>query len=43
MPLVRQREPFSHPEWLFEIKQDGFRGLAYIERSTCRLLSRNGN
>jgi ATP-dependent DNA ligase len=43
MPLLRQREAFSHPDWLFEIKHDGFRALAYIERGTCRLLSRNGN
>ena len=26
------RKPFSHPDWLFEIKHDGFRALAYIER-----------
>jgi bifunctional non-homologous end joining protein LigD len=43
MPLVRQHGPFSHPDWLFEIKHDGFRALAYIERGTARLLSRNGN
>ena len=43
MPLVRQREPFSHPDWLFEIKHDGFRALAYVENGTARLLSRNGN
>jgi len=43
MPLVRQREPFSRPDWLFEIKHDGFRALAYIENGSARLLSRNGN
>lgn len=43
MPLVRQRDAFSHPDWLFEIKHDGFRALAYLERGTARLLSRNGN
>lgn len=43
MPLVRQREPFSHPDWLFEIKHDGFRALAYIEHGMARLLSRNGD
>ena len=31
MPLVRQREPFSRPDWLFEIKHDGFR-CVYRER-----------
>jgi len=29
MPLTRLREPFDHPDWIFEIKHDGFRGLAY--------------
>jgi len=36
-------KPFSLPDWLFEIKHDGFRALAYIERGAARLLSRNGN
>lgn len=43
MPLGRAREPFSHPEWIFEIKWDGFRSLAYVEHGACRLVSRNGN
>jgi hypothetical protein len=32
MPLGRVREPFSHPEWIFEVKWDGFRALAYIQK-----------
>lgn len=28
LPLARRPEPFSHPEWLFEIKYDGFCALA---------------
>jgi hypothetical protein len=43
MPLGRRRRPFSHPDWLFEIKWDGFRSLAQIEDGQCRLISRNGN
>jgi len=43
MPLGRSREPFIHPECLFEIKWDGFRALAYIHKGECRLISRNGN
>src|SRR5215472_14909589 len=39
----RRPEPFSHPDWLFEIKWDGFRSLAYIENGHCKLVSRNGN
>jgi bifunctional non-homologous end joining protein LigD len=37
------REPFSHPEWLFEVKWDGFRALAYVNDGECRSISRNGN
>jgi len=43
MPLKRHKEPFSHPDWLFELKQDGFRALAFVQNGTCRLVSRNGN
>jgi bifunctional non-homologous end joining protein LigD len=42
-PLQRVPAPFSHPDWLFEIKWDGFRALAHIEEGHCRLLSRNRN
>ena len=43
MPLGHAREPFSHPDWIFEIKWDGFGSLVQIEHSECRLTSRNGN
>ncbi len=43
MPLGRSRGPFSHPDWIFEIKWDGFRALALIDEGGCRLISRNGN
>jgi bifunctional non-homologous end joining protein LigD len=35
--------PFSHPDWIFEIKWDGFRSLAHVEHGRCKLISRNGN
>ena len=38
MRLDRQAKPFDHPEWLFEVKFDGFRSLAYIE-GQCELVS----
>jgi hypothetical protein len=41
MPLVRLPEPFDSPDWIFEIKYDGFRALAYLEHGACRLVSRN--
>jgi len=41
--LVRRPKAFSHPDWIFEIKHDGFRALAYLDGSEARLVSRNGN
>ena len=38
-----RKEPFDDPEWLFEFKYDGFRGLCYFEQGRCRFISRNGN
>jgi bifunctional non-homologous end joining protein LigD len=38
-----RKEPFDDPEWLFEFKYDGFRGLCYLEQGRCRFISRNGN
>ena len=41
--LSRFAEPFNHPDWILEIKWDGFRCLAFIENGCCRLVSRKGN
>jgi len=38
-----RNEPFDDPDWLFEFKYDGFRGLCYLEQGRCRFVSRNGN
>lgn len=43
MPLLRAPEPFDHPDWLFELKHDGFRALAVVEGHRCALVSRNGH
>ena len=43
MPLSRRAKPFNHPEWLFELKYDGFRALARVQRNKCELISRNGH
>jgi bifunctional non-homologous end joining protein LigD len=41
--LARSPEPFDHADWLFELKHDGFRSLAYLEDGRCRLVSRHRN
>jgi hypothetical protein len=43
MLLGRKAEPFDHPEFIFELKYDGFRALAIILDGECMLVSRNGN
>lgn len=43
MPLRWFQKPFSHREWLFELKLDGYRALAHIAHGECQLVSRNGN
>ena len=35
-------KPFSHPDWLFEPKLDGYRVLALLRQGKVTLLSRNG-
>jgi bifunctional non-homologous end joining protein LigD len=40
---VRRTEPFDDPDWLFDLKYDGFRALCNLEQGRCRLISRNGN
>ncbi len=34
-------KPFDHPEWIFEIKWDGYRAIAEIGNQTLSLYSRN--
>jgi bifunctional non-homologous end joining protein LigD len=36
-------EPFDNPDWLFEIKWDGYRAVAFIQHGEVRLVSRNQN
>ncbi len=36
-------EPFHDAEWLYEIKWDGYRALAFIDGGKARLVSRNQN
>ena len=34
-------QPFSDPDWLFEMKLDGYRVEAVVDRGTVRLWTRN--
>jgi bifunctional non-homologous end joining protein LigD len=36
-------DAFDNPDWLFEIKWDGYRAVAFIEDNVLRLVSRNQN
>ncbi len=44
-PVIPGRipDPFDNLNWLFELKLDGFRGLAFIEPGGAHLVSKNGN
>jgi bifunctional non-homologous end joining protein LigD len=41
--LLEKKYAFDDPAYLFELKYDGFRGLAYVKEGACRLVSRNGS
>jgi bifunctional non-homologous end joining protein LigD len=43
MRLTRIVKPFDDTDYLFELKHDRFRALAYIEAGECKLVSRNLN
>jgi ATP-dependent DNA ligase len=43
MPLQKRSLPFDDPNWVFELKYDGFRALGVIDRRAHLLLSRNGH
>ena len=34
---------FDDDEWVFEVKHDGFRALAYIKDGACQLVGRNNH
>jgi bifunctional non-homologous end joining protein LigD len=36
-------QPFSDPEWIYEMKWDGYRAIAEVNKSKVSLYSRNGN
>ena len=34
MLIAQQMEAFDDPDWIYELKMDGFRCLAYIDKDT---------
>jgi bifunctional non-homologous end joining protein LigD len=40
LALVPRSDPFDDPDWIFEPKYDGFRGLVYSSESGCEIRSR---
>ncbi|MEN6624420.1 MAG: non-homologous end-joining DNA ligase [Smithella sp.] len=36
------KQPFDHPDWIFEVKWDGYRALAEVRDGKVSLYSRNG-
>jgi ATP-dependent DNA ligase len=40
---LRIAKAFNDPEYIFELKHDGFRALAYIQNGECKLVSRHRN
>ncbi len=43
MPLLKRAAPFDDPDWIYELKMDGYRSLAIIEHGRAQLISRNGH
>jgi bifunctional non-homologous end joining protein LigD len=41
MLATPKAEPFDDPNWIFEVKWDGYRTLAEVDKSSVRLYSRN--
>jgi bifunctional non-homologous end joining protein LigD len=41
MRLRHVKEPFDNPDYIFELKHDGFRVVVYLQNSECKLVSRN--
>jgi len=43
MLATAEAEAFDNPDWLFEIKWDGYRAVSFIQNGKLRLVSRNQN
>ena len=41
--LASLAEPFDHPDWIYELKHDGWRCLVFVSDGLVRLVSRYGH
>jgi bifunctional non-homologous end joining protein LigD len=41
MRLRLIKKPFDNPDYIFELKHDGFRAVVYLQNGECKLISRN--
>ena len=41
MRLGQVEKAFDHADYIFELKHDGFRAVAYLYNGECKLISRN--
>ena len=41
-PLTSLKEPIGHPNRIYELKHDGFRGILYVDLEHAWLVSRKG-
>ena len=42
-PLTSVKVHIDHPNWLYELKHDGFRGILYLDRERAWFRSRKSN
>ena len=40
MRLAQKPQPFDHPDWIFELKYDGFRAIVFVDGSDVVIQSR---
>ena len=43
MAMTLADEPFNHPDWLYEVKWDGYRAIAFCRGKDVDLRSRKSN
>jgi hypothetical protein len=39
MRLRLLKQPFDHPDYIIELKHDGFRAVVYLQTGECKIMS----